>query len=212
MVLKKTLMKFRDTQFKQIKYVNGSQSQIDATKIDYGKYFITLEQYSEGDQTRRMDESQSDNGILSQNQILKIHRIKRYSQLLSYFIERELEINERMQGRAGSVHDFTQQDEEEEKKEGDTTQQDESSNTHTRLFDFAKKYSTDCSVITSRIHLSNPMKYAKLDMNRFIVSGDHLILTFRETNQSMFYVFNTQTGNLLEHHDLSHLFPNPSEV
>jgi hypothetical protein len=54
-----------------------------------------------------MDESQSDNGILSQNQILKIHRIKRYSQLLNYFIERELEINERMQGRAGSVHDFT---------------------------------------------------------------------------------------------------------
>ena len=72
----------------------------------------------------------------------------------------------------------------------DETYQDESSNTHSRLYDFAKKYSTECSVMTSRLHLSNPMKKAKLDINRFIVTGNHLIVTLKETNQSMFYVFN----------------------
>jgi hypothetical protein len=79
-----------------------------------------LEQYSDCDQTRRMDESQSDNGLLSQNQILKIHRIKRYSALLTYFMDKEAEINDRMEGVAGSVHDFTL-DDEEEKKEGETS-------------------------------------------------------------------------------------------
>lgn len=66
--------------------------------------------------------------------------------------------------------------------------------------------------MTSRLHLSNPMRKAKLDMNRFIVSGDHLIVTLKETNQSMFFVFNASSGNLLEHHDLSNLLPNSSDV
>jgi hypothetical protein len=55
---------------------------------------------------------------------LKIHRIKRYSSLLTYFIDKEAELNETQDARAGSVHDFT---EGEERKEGETTNRDESS-------------------------------------------------------------------------------------
>jgi hypothetical protein len=61
--------------------------------------------------------------------------------------------------------------------------------------------------VTTRINLINPMKQTKLSINDFIVKGDFLILTLDHPNSSKFFIFNSQTGKLLEHHDLAYLFP-----
>ena len=85
--------------------------------------------------------------------------------------------------------------EEEDKDQVDAV----SNNTQARYFDFSKKYySSECFVTSDKINLIHPDQGFKVKVEDFIVGGDKLIISCKDTIE----IYNSMTGHRLESFDL----------
>lgn len=81
---------------------------------------------------------------------LKVHYIKRYPALYSFFKEKEANLVQQKQDVPGSIHedDLEMDDDIIEESKDDNSQL-----TQNKFFDFAKKYSVECSITSEKIKI-----------------------------------------------------------
>lgn len=156
MIIKKTLVKFRQTQFVQVDYFSNISTTLNRDLDTTGKLFYSLE-------SPTMNLSQTSDTPLS----LKVHYIKRYPALYSFFKEKEANLVQQKQDVPGSIHedDLEMDDDIIEESKDDNSQL-----TQNKFFDFAKKYSVECSITSEKIKILGATAISK-----FQVISDNLL-------------------------------------